>query len=68
MRNLKTIFDFIIEDESGQGATEYILLVVVVVAIVFVFKQQIMGFINQKMQDIQNGMGQITTGAGGSGG
>ena len=31
-----------LKDESGQGATEYILLLVVVVALVFMFKGKIL--------------------------
>jgi Flp pilus assembly pilin Flp len=36
-------------DESGQGATEYILLLVVVVALAMVFKQRIMAIVQEKL-------------------
>ena len=35
------------KDESGQGATEYILILVVVSAIVFAFKKKIVASIEQ---------------------
>ncbi len=38
MRNLKHHVINLWKDESGQGATEYILLLVVVVALVLLFK------------------------------
>jgi len=37
------------KDESGQGATEYILLLVVVVALAMVFKQRIMAIVQEKL-------------------
>ncbi len=37
------------KDESGQGATEYILLLVVVVALAMVFKQRIMSIVQEKL-------------------
>ena len=45
------------KDESAQGATEYILMLVIVVAIAVMFKEQIKGVIQGKVsqlgQDIQ---------------
>jgi Flp pilus assembly pilin Flp len=43
-----------LKDESGQGATEYILLLVVVVALVFMFKGKISQTLQQKMDDLDN--------------
>lgn len=40
------------KDQSGQGATEYVLLVVVVVALVGLFRQQIMDALRQKLTDL----------------
>lgn len=45
-------------DESGQGATEYILLLVVVVALVVLFKGQIMKAVNTQLESLS---GQITS-------
>lgn len=41
MKQLKNTFNRFWKDESAQGATEYILLLVVVVALVIVFKDKI---------------------------
>lgn len=46
-------------DESAQGSTEYILLLVVVVAIVLAFKKPIMAAVTGKMEELKGGMDQI---------
>ena len=46
-------------DESAQGATEYILLLVVVVAVVLMFKNQILTMMKGKLGEIQGGMDQL---------
>jgi Flp pilus assembly pilin Flp len=48
-------------DESGQGAAEYILLLVVVVGIVMLFKDRIAGIVNSKLSDLQAGTEGVTT-------
>jgi len=40
-------------DESGQGATEYILLLVVVVALVIMFKGKIRAAIGEKLDELE---------------
>lgn len=50
------------KDESGQGATEYILLLVVVVAVVLLFKQKILGIINEKLNELEKGVQSVNTG------
>jgi len=57
MKNLVQTFKRIIKDESGQGATEYILLLVVVVAIAIMFKDQIMGFVKAKITQVGSDIG-----------
>lgn len=57
MKTLKNTFKKLIQDESGQGATEYILLLVVVVAIAMLFKEQIMGIVKGKISDISGAIG-----------
>lgn len=57
MNNLKNLFKRLIKDESGQGATEYILLLVVVVAIAMLFKDQIMKVVGDKMSQISGNIG-----------
>ncbi|MBY0314098.1 MAG: hypothetical protein K2Q26_01175 [Bdellovibrionales bacterium] len=39
-------------DESAQGATEYILMLVIVVGIALVFKEKIMAVINEKVDSL----------------
>ena len=55
---LKDTIKKIWKDESAQGATEYILMLVVVVAIAMLFRKQIQGIIEGKVnklgQDIQS--------------
>ena len=46
-------------DESAQGATEYILLLVVVVALLAMFKDKIMGMVSNKVGDLSNQIGQF---------
>jgi Flp pilus assembly pilin Flp len=40
------------KDESAQGATEYILILAVVVGLAVIFKNQIMRIVNEKLGDI----------------
>ncbi len=51
----------LIKNKRGQGATEYILLLVVVVAVVMMFKGQIISAVKAKMDDLNSGMSGITT-------
>jgi len=45
------------KDESAQGATEYILLLVVVVTLAFMFKKQIQDAVKGRLADIGDSMG-----------
>ena len=49
MKKVTTFAKKLWNDESGQGATEYILLLVVVVALAMVFKQRIMDIVKEKL-------------------
>lgn len=49
---LKNPFN-VLKNKSGQGMVEYILLLVVVVAIVAIFKEKIKGAVTDKMGDLQ---------------
>jgi Flp pilus assembly pilin Flp len=64
MKNLKNIQmrakEFLrrmIEDESGQGATEYILLLVVVVAIAMLFRDKIQTIVSSKIDELNSQIG-----------
>ena len=52
MNHIKKILKNIWADESGQGATEYILMLVVIVAIVFALKDPIMKAISGKAESV----------------
>ena len=54
-KTLKTLW----QDESAQGATEYILLVAVVVGLVMMFKTKIMTMLSVKLEEISGAMGNI---------
>lgn len=53
-QNSREIFAKIINDESGQGLTEYIFLVVVVVAIAMAFRTQITEAIKSKLDSVSS--------------
>lgn len=44
-------------DESGQGATEYILLLVVVVGLALMFKDKIRAIVDEKMGELNTEIG-----------
>lgn len=49
----------LLKNQSGQGATEYILLLVVVVGLVMVFKKPIKEAMEKKMGDLSTSMEDI---------
>ena len=51
----------LINNRSGQGATEYILLLVVIVGLVMMFGPKIKSAMTKKMDDLDKGMEQVTT-------
>lgn len=59
MHKLKQHMTKFWKDESGQGTTEYILLLVVVVGVAVLFKNQITSAINQKLEWLSSQMGQF---------
>lgn len=44
------------QEESAQGMTEYILLVVVVVTLAYMFRKKIQSAISTKMEDVDSGI------------
>jgi len=54
MKKVMQITKQIWNDESGQGATEYILLLVVVVALVMIFRPQIEQIVGDKLGQLSN--------------
>jgi hypothetical protein len=63
--SLKSKAAAIWNDESAQGATEYILILVAVVTVAFIFKTQITKFINERMANLGDGLGKFDATSGG---
>ena len=59
MKNIINQTKEIWNDESAQGATEYILVLVAVVTVALIFKDKIKGFVTGKLDDVQGGLDQI---------
>lgn len=51
----------LIKNKKGQGATEYILLLVVIVGLVMMFGPRIKEKMSNKMGDLESGMDEIQT-------
>lgn len=49
---MKTMLTKLWKDESAQGATEYILMLVIVVALAITFKDKIKGIVEGKVSDL----------------
>ncbi len=62
MKKIKAFLKDFIKNEEAQGATEYILLLVAVVAVLVIFKDKIMGLLKGKMGDLENQMGKFGDG------
>lgn len=60
MNKIKSKLIELIKDESGQGATEYILLLVVVVGISFVFKDKITEVVKSKVEELGGRIGSFS--------
>lgn len=60
MKTLKNYLKSLWKDEAAQGATEYILLLLVVVAIAFLFKEQIKGAVDTKLKDLSLQIGNFS--------
>lgn len=55
MRNLKTF----IKDEDGMGTVEVVLIIVVLIALVALFKDAISGVLNSVLKTIKNNANKI---------
>lgn len=49
---MKALMKNLLKDESGQGATEYILLLVAVVMVSMLFKDKIKEVITAKLEEV----------------
>lgn len=59
MKAMKNFMQRLWKEESAQGATEYILLLVVVVAVVLIFKERIKEMVDQKLTELQQSMSNV---------
>ncbi len=62
MKRLKKLMPKFLKNEKGQGATEYILLLVVVVAIAMIFKDKIKSAVDQKTTQLSESINSFTGG------
>lgn len=61
MKTLKNKLQVLWKDESAQGATEYILMLVVVVAIAIIFKDKIKSIVTDKVGELGGAIGGFST-------
>jgi hypothetical protein len=60
MKKFKNFSKKLFKGNAGQGATEYILLLVVVVALVVLFKDRIKETMSGKISDLSNSINSVT--------
>jgi len=60
MRKISNVVKQLWKDESGQGATEYILLLVIVVAVAMLFKDKIKTALDGKLNELGGQLGSFT--------
>lgn len=60
MKSFKSFSKRLTKSESGQGATEYILLLVVVVSLVLLFKDNIKDTLNTKLGELKGSISSFT--------
>lgn len=65
MKKATTMLKNLWKDESGQGATEYILLLVVVVALAMMFRGRITEALSGKLTELSGAIGGFTVDGGG---
>ena len=54
MKTLKNTLKRLWQDESGQGATEYILIMVVLAVLIFAFKDRLGTLIEARTNDVSD--------------
>ncbi|MBL7686997.1 MAG: hypothetical protein JNJ49_03110 [Bdellovibrionaceae bacterium] len=55
--SLKARLQALWKDESAQGATEYILILVAVVSVAFIFRSKIKEFVEGRLGNLGSGLG-----------
>lgn len=61
LTTIKTKFMEIVKDESGQGTTEYILILVAIVGVAMLFKKEITTVLNEKLSTLAGDIGSVTS-------
>ncbi len=61
MKHISKLAKKLWKDESAQGATEYILLLVIVVAIVLMFRGRIQELLQGRIDALSGGLGEVGT-------
>ncbi|MEK2689543.1 Flp1 family type IVb pilin [Bdellovibrio sp. GT3] len=61
MQKFKNFSKNLLKNKQGQGATEYILLLVVVVGLVMIFKKDIQSTVTDKISELRGSIGGITS-------
>lgn len=59
MKSVTSLFKKFWKDESGQGGTEYVLLLVVVVALVMIFREKIQETMTNKVGELSDSIMQF---------
>lgn len=59
MKKFKNFSKNLLKNKQGQGATEYILLLVVVVSLVILFKDNIKSTVQGKIDELKNSIGTV---------
>lgn len=54
--SLKARLQALWKDESAQGATEYILILVAVVSVAFIFRSKIKSFVEGRLTNLGSGL------------
>ena len=57
MKKMNSFFKNLWKDESGQGMVEYALLIVIVIALLTVFKEPLKNAVSSKMGEISGQIG-----------
>ncbi|MES2962628.1 MAG: Flp1 family type IVb pilin [Bdellovibrionota bacterium] len=65
MKKIVNVMKSLWKDESAQGATEYIVLLAVVVIVVAIFRTRITDMVKSKLGNVEAGMNGIDATGGG---
>jgi Flp pilus assembly pilin Flp len=61
---MKNVMKNLWNDESGQGATEYILLLVVIVGLAMMFRTKLTAMVSEKLSDLSSSMSSFQVNSG----